>query len=666
MPSKPPASLLLEWMTASAALTPTTEPVAIGVLWRDNGVLTYSVGIPPTVTGQPSDTTVVFGNSATFSVTATNATGYQWQRSNDGGGTWESVSGATSSSYSFITAAPDTAAKFLCVVTGPGGSTTSNSATLTVQGIVGSLVVDNAIPTEGATITFSHTLVGADSYQLWRGSEYIWGGESLPLSRQVGVLDSGSYTLTAKNVYGTYTTPAVTVTVAANNLVSDTFASGSPSANWSSTSGVVVSGSKMQLNGTSLGSGLSYVQRNISDNNMRFRFTVDGTGIASGQATLCTVQGAASHAIVDINLFYSGSGNLLRFTPNLDGYVYGGANRFNFNPGTGYTQVLCTTVSTVELRWDMATKSVWCYLNDVLIFAVRQAASSTFSPQAATYVRFGKVASTAYTGTVTLTNITVKQGTPAATSLGAKSRIATLLGFGQSNMNGGATGSYNSTTDAVPYSVYIQSPNDSALDGYTISTTLVTGAVSTNVLFGLSQNIKLPDGFGLCIQNAGVGSTGVTSNPGWANDGTGLYRTRCINTITDFSPIPETHTPLAMVFQGFENDQLVDDSTYQANIQMLVSSFRTAFGVSTVPIIIGGFSPAYLTGGPAQDANAIRTEGNNQAVVAADGHGAFTSTAGLTYQSGSPAWVHFDAAGYRALGARHAASYISLFPRAEP
>ncbi len=43
------------------------------------------------ITAQPTDQSAVVGTSATFSVTATNTTGYQWQRSSDGGATFADV-----------------------------------------------------------------------------------------------------------------------------------------------------------------------------------------------------------------------------------------------------------------------------------------------------------------------------------------------------------------------------------------------------------------------------------------------------------------------------------------------------------------------------------------------------------------------------------------------
>ncbi len=123
---------LLELALASA---PTTEPVASGVLWRNNGVVTLSVGIPPAITSQPSNQSVTEGATATFSVTATNAATYQWQKQESGAGAWSNISGATASSYTTgtLTVASDNTDQYRCVVTGAGGTTTSDAATLTVS-----------------------------------------------------------------------------------------------------------------------------------------------------------------------------------------------------------------------------------------------------------------------------------------------------------------------------------------------------------------------------------------------------------------------------------------------------------------------------------------------------------------------------------------------------
>lgn len=127
------AAELADQVTAAMLTYPTTEPVAPNLPWWDSGVLTKSVGIPPAITSQPSSTSKDVGSTATFSVTATNATSYQWYLQAGGTGSYVLISGATSSSYTTGTLSEsDNANNYRCVVTGLGGSTTSNSATLTI------------------------------------------------------------------------------------------------------------------------------------------------------------------------------------------------------------------------------------------------------------------------------------------------------------------------------------------------------------------------------------------------------------------------------------------------------------------------------------------------------------------------------------------------------
>lgn len=93
------------------------------------------VGVVPTaIEEQPGDVTIAAGGDATASIVAS-GTGlsYQWQYSTDGGVRWVNLDGATteSCSYSGVTVDMD-GYMFRCVVTGEGGSVTSEAATLTV------------------------------------------------------------------------------------------------------------------------------------------------------------------------------------------------------------------------------------------------------------------------------------------------------------------------------------------------------------------------------------------------------------------------------------------------------------------------------------------------------------------------------------------------------
>jgi hypothetical protein len=100
------------------------------------GEIIYSGTI--TITQQPTNQTAV-SNAATFSVAAqvspTGTLGYQWQRSDNNGSTWLTVSNATASSVSLsgLTVASDNNDRYRVVVSASGASSvTSNAATLTV------------------------------------------------------------------------------------------------------------------------------------------------------------------------------------------------------------------------------------------------------------------------------------------------------------------------------------------------------------------------------------------------------------------------------------------------------------------------------------------------------------------------------------------------------
>lgn len=121
---------------------------------------------PPviTITGQPSNQSTYATGTATFSVTATVTRGatltYQWQKQESGIGAWNTVVGATSSSYTTgaLSVASDNGDKYRVVVSASGASdVTSNSATLTVTAAVITISSQPSPATAsyGSTATFS-------------------------------------------------------------------------------------------------------------------------------------------------------------------------------------------------------------------------------------------------------------------------------------------------------------------------------------------------------------------------------------------------------------------------------------------------------------------------------------------------------------------------------
>ena len=121
---------------------------------------------------------------------------YQWEKSDNAGAVWNTVSGATSASYTtgLTTYADDHDDQYRCVISAVGASTpaTTNAVTLTVQrtfSITGQ--PSNATANEGATGTFSVTTSassGTVTYQWERSDD---GGANYA---SVGSATSASYT----------------------------------------------------------------------------------------------------------------------------------------------------------------------------------------------------------------------------------------------------------------------------------------------------------------------------------------------------------------------------------------------------------------------------------------------------------------------------------------
>lgn len=135
-----------------------------------SGITVPVVFASPTITisSQPSNQTASSG-AATFSVTASVTLGgsitYQWQRSDDAGSTWASVSGATSSSLalSSLTNEADNSDQYRVVVSSTGAtSVTSSAATLTVASSTPPLSLAGTRPSNLASGTTSngYTLTG--------------------------------------------------------------------------------------------------------------------------------------------------------------------------------------------------------------------------------------------------------------------------------------------------------------------------------------------------------------------------------------------------------------------------------------------------------------------------------------------------------------------------
>lgn len=156
------------WVEDGAA-TVTLDGTVAGAtpIW---GMTTWSLAgaapTGPTIDTQPTAQTTNEGSTATFTVSATASGGsltYQWSRANPGSGSFSSVGGATSASYT--TAATgcvaDHGAQYRCAVTDSNGTTTSSAATLTVRSVSTTVRPALDITTAGWTAS-----TGADFFAL--------------------------------------------------------------------------------------------------------------------------------------------------------------------------------------------------------------------------------------------------------------------------------------------------------------------------------------------------------------------------------------------------------------------------------------------------------------------------------------------------------------------
>jgi len=174
----------------------------------------------PTITVQPANATVTFGQTATFSVAATGSgtLSYQWQQNS------ANIPGATSSAYTTpaVTVA-ESGSTFDVVVTNAEGSITSDASTTSTSSTPATLTVvsvplptlssqpANASVTVGESATFAVTATGGATLS------YQWQQNSVNISGAT----SSSYTTPATTAADSGSTFDVVVSDSAGNITSN-------------------------------------------------------------------------------------------------------------------------------------------------------------------------------------------------------------------------------------------------------------------------------------------------------------------------------------------------------------------------------------------------------------------------------------------------------------
>lgn len=238
-------------------------------------------GSGPTITGQPVSIAVCQGSPGAFAVIASGSgLSYQWQKSTDGGATWNNIGGATSSTYSIASVQPTDAGQYRCVVSTLCGSTNSNAATLTVN-------TPPAITTQptdvtlcaGANNTFTVAATGAGLTYQWQSAATCAG----PWSNVAGATNT-SLTVTASStssyrciVTGTCT-PAATSGCATLTVVTAVAVTTQP------TNQTVCEGGNASFTAAGSGTGVIFQWQISTDGGTTWNNVTNG-GVYSGATT---------------------------------------------------------------------------------------------------------------------------------------------------------------------------------------------------------------------------------------------------------------------------------------------------------------------------------------------------------------------------------------------
>jgi glucose/arabinose dehydrogenase len=272
---------------------------------------------PTQILAQPASLAVPAGQPATFSVQASGDNlGYQWTRNG------ANISGATSASYTLSPATPaDNGAQFRVVISGDGGTVTSNAATLTVTSVGVTPPVILTPPASLAVVvgqpaTFSVVAQGEQlTYQWLRDDVAIEGatGSSFTLPTttaadngaqfRVTVTSAGAASVTSDAALLSVTQAGAAPTVISAQPASVTVRLGEPAAFSVEASGEALA-YQWQRNGVDIAgaNAASYSLETTSevDHGAVFRVIVTGTGgtLTSDAATLVVDQNTPPTGVI--------------------------------------------------------------------------------------------------------------------------------------------------------------------------------------------------------------------------------------------------------------------------------------------------------------------------------------------------------------------------------
>lgn len=341
----------------------------VGSATSSAAVLT--VQYAPAVTTQPIALTVTAGQTAAFSADATGnpIPAVQWQLSTNNGATWTDINGATSTTYSFTSAAGDNGEQYRAIFTNSIGSAASNAAVLTVN-FAPQVTTQPASQTvaAGQAATFTSLANGNPTPSIqWQVSTdgvtwtNISGATTTTYTFTAQAADNGkSYRAVFTNSIGTATSNSALLTVQNDLIFKDDF----NTCNASAWNGGAVNSARLAFNTASgrnstCGMGvtvqsslLAYVVENIPSNetsfNARFYFMPNTLKMPNNTPiTLFEANNAAGNQVIAVQLRWSGKTMQMRAGSLSDANVWKYTN----------WAVISNTWQSIEVDWNASSSA---------------------------------------------------------------------------------------------------------------------------------------------------------------------------------------------------------------------------------------------------------------------------------------------------------------------
>jgi hypothetical protein len=260
-------------------------------------ILTLYTG--PVITTNPTDQTVILGNSVSFAATATGnpSPSVQWQSSSDGT-TWSNIPGATSTTYSFTPASGDNGKQFRAIFSNSLGSATTTAATLVVyygptitlqpvqQSVIAGEPVTFSAAAEGNSAPTMHWEVSTDNHN-WSD---LPGETSSPLTFTAQSTDDGKY-------YRAYFVNNVAEVASNSAMLTVSLASVPPSIITNPVSQVVTAGQPVTFTASASGTPTPTVQWQVSTDGNIWNDISGATGISYSFTALASDNGRQYRAV---------------------------------------------------------------------------------------------------------------------------------------------------------------------------------------------------------------------------------------------------------------------------------------------------------------------------------------------------------------------------------